>query len=81
MSQASPSLLDSIRQPQDLRNLSIPELQQLAAEMRERIFQAVSKNGGHLASNLGVVDLTVAPNSILQRNADASVFLILQYSF
>jgi 1-deoxy-D-xylulose-5-phosphate synthase len=60
MSQAPHPLLDTIRQPQDLRSLSVSELQQLAGEMRERIFEAVSKNGGHLASNLGVVDLTLA---------------------
>ncbi len=53
-------LLDSIREPQDLRKLSIDQLIQLAGELRERIFNAVSKNGGHLASNLGVVELTLA---------------------
>ncbi|MDB5295832.1 MAG: dxs [Phycisphaerales bacterium] len=59
MSAASP-LLDTIRTPADIRGLSMTELQQLASEMRERIFQAVSTNGGHLASNLGVVELTLA---------------------
>src|SRR3954464_4407866 len=53
-------LLEKIKSPGDVRNLSAVELQQLAAEMRERIFTAVSKNGGHLASNLGVVELTLA---------------------
>ena len=54
MSDASPSLLNQIHSPADLRKLSIDELSILAKEMRERIFAAVSKNGGHLASNLGV---------------------------
>src|SRR3954470_11498958 len=53
-------LLEKINAPGDVRNLSAVELQQLAVEMREQIFTAVSKNGGHLASNLGVVDLTLA---------------------
>src|SRR3954453_12412698 len=53
-------LLDSIRQPTDVRTLSMSELTQLAGEMRTRIFEAVSQNGGHLASNLGVVELTLA---------------------
>jgi 1-deoxy-D-xylulose-5-phosphate synthase len=44
----------------DVRKLSIAQLDILAKEMRERIFAAVSKNGGHLASNLGVVELTLA---------------------
>jgi 1-deoxy-D-xylulose-5-phosphate synthase len=54
------SLLDKIHSPADLRKLSMEELATLAKEMRERIFSAVSKNGGHLASNLGVVELTIA---------------------
>src|SRR3984885_4187338 len=54
------ALLEQIASPADLRKLSFEELTQLATEMRERIFEAVSKNGGHLASNLGVVELTIA---------------------
>src|SRR5215475_3086186 len=54
------SLLSQIHSPADLRKLSIEQLETLAKEMRERIFAAVSKNGGHLASNLGVVELTIA---------------------
>src|SRR3954466_14955096 len=55
-----PSILTRVSQPGDLRKLSLDELQQLAVELRHRIFQAVSTNGGHLASNLGVVELTIA---------------------
>ncbi len=55
-----PSRLDRIHSPADLRGLSIDDLTGLAKEMRHRIFSAVSKNGGHLASNLGVVELTLA---------------------
>lgn len=54
------SLLDKVQTPADLRNLSFDELPKLAGELRERIVAAVSANGGHLASNLGVVELTVA---------------------
>ncbi|MGH7176963.1 MAG: 1-deoxy-D-xylulose-5-phosphate synthase, partial [Tepidisphaeraceae bacterium] len=53
-------LLERIASPSDLRKLSLDELTDLAKELRERIFDAVSKNGGHLASNLGVVELTIA---------------------
>ncbi|HEX4123572.1 MAG TPA: 1-deoxy-D-xylulose-5-phosphate synthase, partial [Tepidisphaeraceae bacterium] len=52
--------LDHLSTPADLRKLSLAELAELAAEMRTGIFQAVSQNGGHLASNLGVVELTLA---------------------
>jgi 1-deoxy-D-xylulose-5-phosphate synthase len=62
--QSSPSqnspLLDQIAEPSDVRKLNPEELIALAQEMRERIFSAVSINGGHLASNLGVVELTLA---------------------
>src|ERR1700733_3208990 len=54
------SLLESISHPQDLKALSLDDLARLAVEMRERIFSAVRKNGGHLSSNLGVVELTLA---------------------
>jgi 1-deoxy-D-xylulose-5-phosphate synthase len=54
------SLLSQIKTPADVRKLSMEQLEALAKEMRERIFAAVSKNGGHLASNLGVVELTIA---------------------
>lgn len=53
-------LLENIRSPQDLRKLDRQELQTLCEEMREVIIQTVSDNGGHLSSNLGVVELTVA---------------------
>lgn len=52
--------LDKIRTPSDLRFLSISELNVLCSEIRRTIVETVSKNGGHLASNLGVVELTVA---------------------
>src|SRR6266850_3980698 len=54
------SLLDRINSPEDLKNLAPEELAALAEEYRQRIFDSVSKNGGHLASNLGVVELTLA---------------------
>jgi 1-deoxy-D-xylulose-5-phosphate synthase len=54
------SLIEAVKSPADLHKLSMLELTQLAAEMRDIIFDAVSKNGGHLASNLGVVELTLA---------------------
>ena len=53
-------LLESIHVPTDIRRLSMDELTLLATEIREHIFQSVSKNGGHLASNLGVAELTIA---------------------
>src|SRR5580700_6937307 len=54
------SLLQTIRSPADVRKLSVGELIPLASEIRQATISAVSKNGGHLASNLGVVELTLA---------------------
>jgi 1-deoxy-D-xylulose-5-phosphate synthase len=54
------SILDRIHTPADLKALPLDQLSELAKEMRLRIFEAVSKNGGHLASNLGVIELTIA---------------------
>ena len=53
-------ILDRIDKPDDLKNLTYPELTQLASEIREELISVVSANGGHLASNLGVVELTLA---------------------
>ncbi len=53
-------ILDKISSPADLRTLSRDELPKLADELREEILDVVSRNGGHLASSLGVVDLTIA---------------------
>ncbi len=58
------TILDTIRKPADLRGLSLDQLATLAKEMRTRIFDSVSKNGGHLASNLGVVELTIALHKV-----------------
>ncbi|MHC5213816.1 MAG: 1-deoxy-D-xylulose-5-phosphate synthase N-terminal domain-containing protein, partial [Planctomycetota bacterium] len=53
-------LLEKINSPADLDGLSVEELTQLADEMREFITHSVSQTGGHLASNLGVVEMTIA---------------------
>ncbi|HEY0008560.1 MAG TPA: 1-deoxy-D-xylulose-5-phosphate synthase [Tepidisphaeraceae bacterium] len=57
-------LLEQIHAPADLRDFSINQLEALAKDIRERIFSAVSTNGGHLASNLGVVELTIALHKV-----------------
>ena len=54
------SLLNRINSPQDLKHLSLTELEHLAAEVRQQLIDTVNRNGGHLASPLGVVDLTIA---------------------
>jgi 1-deoxy-D-xylulose-5-phosphate synthase len=63
-------LLDSITQPSDLRRLSYEELDELAGEIREKIVEAVSRNGGHLGSNLGAVELTLALHRVFDSPHD-----------
>jgi 1-deoxy-D-xylulose-5-phosphate synthase len=60
MLQKMSELLDKIHGPADLKKLSVAELETVAEEIRQFILRSVSKTGGHLASNLGAVELTVA---------------------
>ncbi|MCX8116521.1 MAG: 1-deoxy-D-xylulose-5-phosphate synthase [Desulfobacterota bacterium] len=53
-------VLDQIQHPHDLKSLDLEELRRLCQEVREEILETVSKNGGHLSSNLGAVELTIA---------------------
>lgn len=67
-------LLDTLKGPQRLRELSIAELEQLAAEIREAICTQVSRTGGHLAPNLGVVELTIAMHRVFDFTWDRLLF-------
>src|ERR1700691_5504750 len=66
-------LLDDIHAPADLRSLSYEQLDQLSAEIRSFIVETVTTTGGHLGSNLGVVELTLA----LHRTFDSPRDVIL----
>ncbi|MEK7292581.1 MAG: 1-deoxy-D-xylulose-5-phosphate synthase [Actinomycetota bacterium] len=63
--------LADIRQPSDLRSLSIPQLQELAGEIRDFVVESVAINGGHLGSNLGAVELTLALHRVFDSPRDA----------
>ncbi|MFM8847416.1 MAG: 1-deoxy-D-xylulose-5-phosphate synthase N-terminal domain-containing protein, partial [Actinomycetota bacterium] len=63
--------LDDLRQPSDLRRLSYPEIDDLAGEIRDFIVQAVATNSGHLGSNLGAVELTLALHRVFESPRDA----------
>ncbi|MBL8966723.1 MAG: 1-deoxy-D-xylulose-5-phosphate synthase [Spirochaetaceae bacterium] len=68
------SILDSIDSPADLKRLDAKGLRSLAEEIRGRIVATVSRNGGHLASNLGVVELTLALHRVFDSPKDAIVW-------
>jgi 1-deoxy-D-xylulose-5-phosphate synthase len=67
-------LLQNITGPRDLDALSAAELRQLASEIREFLVTSVSKTGGHLGPNLGVVELTIAMHRVFESPNDAIVF-------
>ena len=68
------ALLRRIDSPADLRRLSRSELKTLAAELREYVLQSVSKTGGHLSSNLGTVELTIALHYVFDTPDDRLVW-------
>ena len=74
-------LLESINSPQDLKKLNIHQLNILCAELRQRIVEVVSKNGGHLASSLGAVELIAALHYCLNLPQDAIVFDVGHQSY
>ena len=67
-------ILDSIHSPADLKALSLAECDQLAVEIRDFIVEAVSRTGGHLGSNLGVVELTLALHRVFSSPEDILLF-------
>lgn len=67
-------LLDSVSEPLDIKGWSIDKLTLLAKELREEILKVVSCNGGHLASNLGIVELTLAMHSVYNSPTDKIVW-------
>ncbi|RLK49447.1 1-deoxy-D-xylulose-5-phosphate synthase [Microbacterium telephonicum] len=68
------SLLSSITGPRDLDALTVPQLQQLAREVRDFLVENVARTGGHLGPNLGVVELTIAMHRVFDSPLDPFVF-------
>src|SRR5271169_7088272 len=68
------ALLDSIQSPADIKNLTFPQLADLAEEIRVFLIQTLSKTGGHLGPNLGVVELTLAMHYVFNTPSDRFVF-------
>jgi 1-deoxy-D-xylulose-5-phosphate synthase len=75
------SLLERIHSPADLRALSREELQRLATEMRHVIIQTVARNAGHLAPNLGVVELTLALHRVFESPRDKIIWDVGHQSY
>ena len=71
---AENNLLDKINSPADVKKLSDEQLKQLAAEIRQLLIKVISHTGGHLAPNLGVVELTLALHKVFNTPQDKLVF-------
>ena len=69
-----PSLLNSVNQPSELRTLSRAQLPALAGELRQYLLDSVSRTGGHLSSNLGTVELTIALHYVFNTPHDRIVW-------
>ena len=74
-------MLEQINSPEDLKKLTLKQKEELAQEIREYILDVVSKNGGHLASNLGVVELTIAIHSIFNVPDDKIIWDVGHQSY
>jgi 1-deoxy-D-xylulose-5-phosphate synthase len=75
------TLLDSIDDPSDLKALTQPEIDQLASEIRALLLSTVSETGGHLASNLGVVELTIALHRVFDSPNDKLIWDVSHQSY
>ncbi len=74
-------LLPKINAPADLKELSIPELERLASELRQAIIQTVSRTGGHLAPSLGVIELTLALHYVFDTPTDKLIWDVGHQSY
>src|SRR5262249_9742520 len=71
---APPRLMHRVNSPADLKKLTVPELMQLALELREYLVEVVARTGGHLAPSLGVVELTIALHYLYDSPTDKIVW-------
>ena len=74
-------LLETINSPEDLKKLPADQLETLASELRDELLRVVSQNGGHLSSNLGVVELTIALHRVFSSPQDSLIFDVGHQSY
>ena len=74
-------MLEKIKSSEDVKKLSKQEKTELAEEIRKYILEVVSENGGHLASNLGVVELTIALHSVFDMSKDKIIWDVGHQSY
>ena len=72
-------MLEQIKSPDDLKGLSAEQLTQLSSEIRTFLIEQVSKTGGHLGPNLGVVELTIAIHRVFKSPKDVIKAMSINY--
>ncbi|HOH31575.1 MAG TPA: 1-deoxy-D-xylulose-5-phosphate synthase N-terminal domain-containing protein, partial [Candidatus Hydrogenedentes bacterium] len=75
------TFLDTLKTPQDIKGMSLDQLEMLAGEIRARIIETVNRNGGHLASPLGVVELTIALHYVFDTPEDKLIWDVGHQSY
>jgi 1-deoxy-D-xylulose-5-phosphate synthase len=75
------SFLKKLQSPQDIKNLTLKELAALSQEIRQRIIEVLAVNGGHLASNLGTVELSIALHKVFDSPNDKFIFDVSHQSY
>ncbi|UUZ79554.1 1-deoxy-D-xylulose-5-phosphate synthase [Paenibacillus sp. P26] len=80
-SEGTSMLLEQIRQPEDIKHLTVDQLEQLAQEIRLFLIEKLSVTGGHLAPNLGVVELTIAMHYLFDSPKDKFIFDVGHQSY
>ncbi len=75
------TILEGIRFPKDIQSLDFPALEELAEEIRQQMIKTISQNGGHLASNLGTVELTIALHKVFHCPTDQIVWDVGHQSY
>ena len=73
--------LNEVNSPDDIKKLNIDEMEELAQEIREFLIKSISKTGGHLASNLGVVELTLALHKVFDSPKDKLIWDVGHQSY
>ena len=76
-----PKFIESVISPQDLKKMTIEELTELSARLRHDLIESVSKTGGHLASNLGIVEITVALHKVFESPKDKLIWDVGHQSY
>lgn len=74
-------ILETIHSPEDIKHLSAEQVTTLASELRNELLRVVSQNGGHLSSNLGVVELTIALHRVFSSPQDSIIFDVGHQSY